>query len=336
VRCSLEGSRDDRVHVPTTCRATNTGTALHHYAGLNWSLTASAHPTRSPAAAAWSVPAARTRDLRSQLHWAHLRTTNPIESTFATVRPRQRVTKGPGSRAAGIARASSSSSTRKPGGVPSTHPSSSHSSAPARPLPTASWSNETTNNPTTTATNQEAIRKPHEHAIHKSWPLLRALNEHVAPRTFDTASTVPWRPGRVAKGLDQHRSPAHRHQRSRVGYTVSIPGRAESCSTAPRRCSKAVAFSSIALRLKPWLRATLGHWQVAVQTLLTAVLGFVDLEVVGARQQRVDHRLPLQLAVAGGLAFETFGGHDVEHLREAPSRRRSTRSRGCAGDRRCC
>jgi putative transposase len=28
-------------------------------------------------------------------HWIHLRTTNPIESTFATVRLRQRVTKGP-------------------------------------------------------------------------------------------------------------------------------------------------------------------------------------------------------------------------------------------------
>jgi len=38
-------------------------------------------------------------------HWVHLRTTNPIESTFATVRLRQRVTKGPGSRAAGIAMA---------------------------------------------------------------------------------------------------------------------------------------------------------------------------------------------------------------------------------------
>ena len=35
-------------------------------------------------------------------HWVHLRTTNPIESTFATVRLRTRVTKGPGSRAAGI------------------------------------------------------------------------------------------------------------------------------------------------------------------------------------------------------------------------------------------
>jgi len=38
-------------------------------------------------------------------HWVHLRTTSPIESTFATVRLRQRVTKGPGSRAAGIAMA---------------------------------------------------------------------------------------------------------------------------------------------------------------------------------------------------------------------------------------
>ncbi len=38
-------------------------------------------------------------------HRIHLRTTNPIESTFATVRFRQRVTKGPGSRAAGVAMA---------------------------------------------------------------------------------------------------------------------------------------------------------------------------------------------------------------------------------------
>jgi transposase-like protein len=38
-------------------------------------------------------------------HWVHLRTTNPIESTFATVRHRSKVTKGPGSRAAGLAMA---------------------------------------------------------------------------------------------------------------------------------------------------------------------------------------------------------------------------------------
>jgi putative transposase len=38
-------------------------------------------------------------------HWVHLKTSNPIESTFATVRLRTRVTKGPGSRAAGLAMA---------------------------------------------------------------------------------------------------------------------------------------------------------------------------------------------------------------------------------------
>jgi transposase-like protein len=38
-------------------------------------------------------------------HWIHLRTTNPIESTFATIRLRTKVTKvtkGAGSRAAGL------------------------------------------------------------------------------------------------------------------------------------------------------------------------------------------------------------------------------------------
>ena len=38
-------------------------------------------------------------------HWLHLKTSNPIESTFATVRQRTKVTKGPGSRAAGLAMA---------------------------------------------------------------------------------------------------------------------------------------------------------------------------------------------------------------------------------------
>ncbi|HEY0542415.1 MAG TPA: IS256 family transposase [Actinoallomurus sp.] len=38
-------------------------------------------------------------------HWIHLRTTNPIESTFATVRHRTKVTKGSGSKAAGLAMA---------------------------------------------------------------------------------------------------------------------------------------------------------------------------------------------------------------------------------------
>ena len=35
-------------------------------------------------------------------HWRHLRTTNPIESTFATIRLRHRRTKGSGSRLASL------------------------------------------------------------------------------------------------------------------------------------------------------------------------------------------------------------------------------------------
>jgi putative transposase len=38
-------------------------------------------------------------------HWQHLKTSNPIESTFSTVRARTRVTKGPGSKAQGLAMA---------------------------------------------------------------------------------------------------------------------------------------------------------------------------------------------------------------------------------------
>ena len=38
-------------------------------------------------------------------HWVHLRTTNAIESTFATVRLRTNKTKGAGSRSAGLAMA---------------------------------------------------------------------------------------------------------------------------------------------------------------------------------------------------------------------------------------
>jgi transposase-like protein len=38
-------------------------------------------------------------------HWIHLRTTNPVESPFATVKARTKVTKGAGSRQAGLAMA---------------------------------------------------------------------------------------------------------------------------------------------------------------------------------------------------------------------------------------
>ncbi len=50
-------------------------------------------------------------------HWIHLRTTNPIESTFATVRLRQRVTKARAPGPLASRWRSSSSSPRKPAGA---------------------------------------------------------------------------------------------------------------------------------------------------------------------------------------------------------------------------
>jgi putative transposase len=60
----------------------------------------------------WPKAAAKVEDEKEALlafydypaeHWVHLRTTNPIESTFAPVRARTDITKGPGSREAGLA-----------------------------------------------------------------------------------------------------------------------------------------------------------------------------------------------------------------------------------------
>ncbi len=93
-------------------------------------------------------------------HWIHLRTTNPIESTFATVRLRQRVTKGPGSRVAGSPWPSSSSSPLKPGGAPSTRRTSSRSCVPAPDSTRASSSNA--------PTNQEVTPTPPDTPIHRS------------------------------------------------------------------------------------------------------------------------------------------------------------------------
>lgn len=65
-------------------------------------------PTRHYPKAVAKSPATSTRSLTFYdfpvEHWKHLRTSNPI-STFATVRLRQRVTKGPGCRDAGLAMA---------------------------------------------------------------------------------------------------------------------------------------------------------------------------------------------------------------------------------------
>jgi len=92
-------------------------------------------------------------------HWVHLRTTNPIESTFATVRLR-RVTKGPGSRAAGIAMAFKLIESAQARWRMVNAPTWSPSSVPASPSPTANRSND--------PTNPTPNRKPPDTQIHRS------------------------------------------------------------------------------------------------------------------------------------------------------------------------
>ena len=74
-------------------------------------------------------------------HWIHLRTTNPIESTFATVRLRTKVTKGPGSAPPESPWPTSSSKPPRPAGVPSMPRIWSPWSAPARSFTKANSSN---------------------------------------------------------------------------------------------------------------------------------------------------------------------------------------------------
>jgi hypothetical protein len=93
-------------------------------------------------------------------HWIHLRTTNRSESTLATVRLRQRVTKGRGSRAAGVAMAFKLIEAPKPAGVASTHRTWALPSAQARSSPTANSSND--------PRNQEANSKSRDMPIHRS------------------------------------------------------------------------------------------------------------------------------------------------------------------------
>ena len=93
-------------------------------------------------------------------HWIHLRTTNPIESTFATVRLRQRVTKGPGSRAAGVAMAFKLIEAAQARWRAVNAPTWSRSSAQEPSSTRASWSNA--------PTNQEENRKPRDTPIHRS------------------------------------------------------------------------------------------------------------------------------------------------------------------------
>jgi len=70
-------------------------------------------------------------------HWRHLRTTNPIESAFATVKLRTRVTKGAGSRPRRWRWPTSCSKAPKTTGASSTRPNSSPTSSTASSSKTA-------------------------------------------------------------------------------------------------------------------------------------------------------------------------------------------------------
>jgi hypothetical protein len=77
-------------------------------------------------------------------HRVRLCTTNPIESTFATVRHRTKVTKGPGSRAAGLAMAFKLIESAQSHWRAVNAPISSRSSAPVPASRTGNSSNDST------------------------------------------------------------------------------------------------------------------------------------------------------------------------------------------------
>lgn len=75
-------------------------------------------------------------------HWIHLRITNPIESTFSTVKLRTKVTRGTGSRTAALAMVFKLIDPPRLAGARPTAPTSSPWSAPVPSSKTASSSSE--------------------------------------------------------------------------------------------------------------------------------------------------------------------------------------------------
>ena len=93
-------------------------------------------------------------------HWVHLRTTNPIESTFATVRLRTKVTKGPGPAPPELPWPTSSSTPHRPAGGRSTPRTWSPSSVPAPSSTKAKCSNDPSTSPPPNRMNQPKRRSP--------------------------------------------------------------------------------------------------------------------------------------------------------------------------------
>ena len=118
--------------------------------------------------AKWPKAAAKVTDDREALltffdypaeHWLHLRTTNPIESTFSPVRARTRVTKGPGSADAGLAMVFKLLRRRRGAGGRSTGRTWSRWCGPGPGSSGASWSSDPRRRQTRSQT-----RSPRDHA----------------------------------------------------------------------------------------------------------------------------------------------------------------------------
>ncbi len=95
-RCAQVQSRRRR-------RSTTPGISARRSRRSRRSRSTTAPNTRRPSPRSSTLPTCYEFCRYPAEYWIHLHTANPIESTFATVYLRTRVTKGPGSRAAGLA-----------------------------------------------------------------------------------------------------------------------------------------------------------------------------------------------------------------------------------------
>jgi len=114
-RCWFHKSGNVLSGLPKTVHARATGMMAEIWGAENKAeARKAAHRFHTEFAAKWPKAAAKITDDLDELlafydypaeHWVHLRTTNPIESVFSTVRLRTRVTRGAGSRRAATAMA---------------------------------------------------------------------------------------------------------------------------------------------------------------------------------------------------------------------------------------
>ena len=160
-------------------------------------------------------------------HWIHLRTTNPIESTFSAVRLRTKVTRGAGSRAAALAMTFKLiESPPRNAGAPLTHPTWSPSCAP-EPGSTrgacSSNGNRWSRHDRARATSAAVPRRRWAAPAVRCWPAVRAVRR----RRVDLASG----PARPTDGA----SPGGVALRTGVGHNLGTGG--ERCDSATDRAA---------------------------------------------------------------------------------------------------